>query len=93
MRNIQICISFVGISARETGSNKHSASKSCALSLVRQLFHLGVIEAYSGSSKKDSSSLMTPYEVCVHPELVTRIQNILKEIGIITKDVVCVIVV
>ena len=32
------------IHAREGGSNKQSASKSCALSLVRQLFHLGVFE-------------------------------------------------
>ncbi len=41
------------ISAREAGSNKQSASKSCALSLVRQLYHLGVVEAYTGSLKKN----------------------------------------
>ena len=29
------------ISAREAGSNKQQASKACALSLVRQLYHLG----------------------------------------------------
>ena len=28
------------------------ASKSCALSLVRQLYHMGVIEAYTGQTKK-----------------------------------------
>lgn len=39
------------ITGRETGSNKQSASRSCALSLVRQLFHLGVIEAFSGQIK------------------------------------------
>lgn len=39
------------ITGRETGSNKQSASRSCALSLVRQLFHLGVIEAFSGAIK------------------------------------------
>lgn len=37
------------ITGRETGSNKQTASKSCALSLVRQLFHLGVIDAYTGT--------------------------------------------
>lgn len=37
------------ITGRESGSNKQTASKSCALSLVRQLYHLGVIEAFSGS--------------------------------------------
>lgn len=39
------------ITGRETGSNKQTASKSCALSLVRQMYHLGVIEAYSGTLK------------------------------------------
>jgi len=38
--------------AREHGSNKQVASKSCALSLVRQLYHRGVIEAYTGITKK-----------------------------------------
>ena len=41
------------IFAREAGSNKQSASKSCSLSLVRQLYHLGVIEAFSGTLKKN----------------------------------------
>ena len=40
------------IVAREHGSNKQVASKSCALSLVRQLYHLKVIEAYTGQLKK-----------------------------------------
>lgn len=39
------------ITGRETGSNKQTASKSCALSLVRQMYHLGVIEAFSGTIK------------------------------------------
>jgi hypothetical protein len=43
---------FLGIFAREHGSNKKLAAQSCALSLVRQLYHLGVIEAYSGLTKK-----------------------------------------
>jgi len=30
--------------AREAASTKQSASKSCALSIVRQMFHLGVFE-------------------------------------------------
>uniref|UniRef100_A0A7N4UX74 ATP-dependent RNA helicase A n=1 Tax=Sarcophilus harrisii TaxID=9305 RepID=A0A7N4UX74_SARHA len=40
------------IFAREHGSNKKLAAQSCALSLVRQLYHLGVVEAYSGLTKK-----------------------------------------
>ncbi|XP_062271002.1 LOW QUALITY PROTEIN: ATP-dependent RNA helicase A protein-like, partial [Scomber scombrus] len=40
------------VTAREHGSNKKLAAQSCALSLVRQLYHLAVIEAYSGITKK-----------------------------------------
>ena len=49
-----ILISEVGASVQ--GSNKQMASKSCALSLVRQLFHLGVIEAYTGEKKKKADT-------------------------------------
>jgi len=45
-------IVYVDVSAREHGSNKMIASKSCALSLVRQLFHFNVIEAFTGVRKK-----------------------------------------
>lgn len=38
------------VHGRDGGSNKQTASKSCALSMVRQLFHLGVIEAFSGKN-------------------------------------------
>ena len=42
----------VAIHARETGSTKQIASKSCALALVRQLYHLNIIETYTGEKKK-----------------------------------------
>lgn len=51
---------FSAISAREHGSNKQMASKSCALSLVRQLYHLQVIEAYTGvTKKKDTDKVLS----------------------------------
>lgn len=43
---------MLDVSSREHGSNKQVASKSCALSLVRQLYHMSVIEAYTGLKKK-----------------------------------------
>jgi len=46
-----LCV-YVDVSAREHGSNKMIASKSCALSLVRQLFHFNIIEAFSSVRKK-----------------------------------------
>jgi ATP-dependent RNA helicase A len=43
---------YVAIHARETGSTKQIASKSCALALVRQLYHLNIIETFTGEKKK-----------------------------------------
>lgn len=61
------------ITGRETGSNKQSASKSCALSLIRQLFHLGVIEAFSGTLKKAKVEDKLPnYPIKIDPELMTQ---------------------
>lgn len=71
------------IHGRDTGSNKQSASKSCALSIVRQLYHLGVIEAFSGTLKKEKSgNEMPPYEVKISPELEAHVKNCLKELNV-----------
>ncbi|XP_045476093.1 dosage compensation regulator [Harmonia axyridis] len=71
------------IHGRDTASNKQSASKSCALSIIRQLFHLGVIEAYSGTLKKNkTASEMTPFDVKLDPELRREVQECLDELQI-----------
>ncbi|XP_014281109.1 dosage compensation regulator mle isoform X2 [Halyomorpha halys] len=70
------------VTGRETGSNKQTASKSCALSLVRQLFHLGVIEPFSGTLKKAATDQIKPYQVAISPELKERIMKILEELEI-----------
>lgn len=71
------------IMAHETGSNKQSASKSCALSLVRQLFHLGVIEPFSGTLKKNKDAeQMKPYPVVLAPELETQIFDVLRSLEV-----------
>jgi ATP-dependent RNA helicase A len=71
------------ITGRETGSNKQSASKSCALSLIRQLFHLGVIEAFSGTLKKPKSEDKLPsYPVKINPELIASATKALSDIEI-----------
>nr|XP_012139245.1 PREDICTED: dosage compensation regulator isoform X2 [Megachile rotundata] len=71
------------ITGRETGSNKQTASKSCALSLVRQLYHLGVIEAFNGTLKKNKEAeQMKPYPVKISPELVTQIHDVLLSLNI-----------
>lgn len=73
---------YLAITGRETGSNKQTASKSCALSLVRQLFHLGVIEPFSGTLKKATTDQIKPYQVAISPDLKGRIMKILDELQI-----------
>ena len=71
--------------AKEHGSNKQTASKACALSLVRQLFHLKAIEAFSGTlaTRKDLDA-MPPYEVGVDPALRDKIIGFVEEVGLKT---------
>ncbi|KAJ8672784.1 hypothetical protein QAD02_004044 [Eretmocerus hayati] len=71
------------ITGRETGSNKQTASKSCALSLVRQLYHLGVIEAFSGTLKtRKDTDQMKPYPVKISPELEQEVNSVLEALEI-----------
>ena len=53
---------FTDIYANESGSNKLQASKNCALSLVRQLYHLKVIEAFTGQKKKKIGDEVSKFE-------------------------------
>ncbi|XP_039502239.1 dosage compensation regulator isoform X1 [Drosophila santomea] len=66
------------VTARETGSNKKSASKSCALSLVRQLFHLKVVEPFSGTLKKKKDEELKPYPVKLSPNLISKIDKVIQ---------------
>ncbi|XP_063849785.1 ATP-dependent RNA helicase A protein-like isoform X1 [Scylla paramamosain] len=70
------------IYARETGSNKQAASKSCSLSIVRQLYHLNVIEAFSGTLKKKESEKLKPYDVQLIPDLITQLDAAVKSTGV-----------
>uniref|UniRef100_A0A182JYZ5 RNA helicase n=1 Tax=Anopheles christyi TaxID=43041 RepID=A0A182JYZ5_9DIPT len=71
------------ITGRESGSNKQSASKSCALSLIRQLYHLGVIEAFTGSLKSATASeQLAAYPVKISNELAHRVHETLLELEI-----------
>ncbi|XP_053325298.1 ATP-dependent RNA helicase A isoform X2 [Spea bombifrons] len=70
------------VTAREHGSNKKLAAQSCALSLVRQLYHLGVIEAYSGQTKKKEGESLEPYEVNLSPDIQKQLQSVIQELGL-----------
>ena len=77
------------LTGRESASNKSSASKSCALSLVRQLYHLGVIEAFSGTLKKnrDKENEMKPYPVAISPDLYRKVRNVLHDLKIVPTEI------
>ncbi|XP_028328850.1 ATP-dependent RNA helicase A isoform X2 [Gouania willdenowi] len=70
------------ITGREHGSNKKLAAQSCALSVVRQLYHLGVIEAYSGVTKKKEGEILEPFEVSVSADLQQQLATIIQELGV-----------
>ncbi|XP_058491844.1 ATP-dependent RNA helicase A [Solea solea] len=70
------------ITAREHGSNKKLAAQSCALSLVRQLYHLGVVEPYSGVTKKKEGETLEPFDVSVSPELQQQLLSVVQELGV-----------
>lgn len=70
------------IFAREHGSTKKLAAQSCALSLVRQLYHLGVIEAYTGQTKKKDGETLDVYEVNLSDDLPNQVMSIVQELGL-----------
>ncbi|XP_023658222.2 ATP-dependent RNA helicase A [Paramormyrops kingsleyae] len=69
------------IFAREHGSNKKLAAQSCALSIVRQLYHLGVIEAYTGLTKKKEGETMEAFEVNMADDLQKQLECMVQELG------------
>lgn len=79
---------FVEITGRVTGSNKQSASKSCALSIVRQLYHFGVIEPFSGTLKMKETEQMKPFDVNISPELMNGVNDVLDALSLRPVDVV-----
>lgn len=58
------------------------------MSIVRQLYHLGVIEPFSGTLKKNKDAeQMKPYPVKISPELENQIQDILVSLDIKPVDI------
>ncbi|VDM47956.1 unnamed protein product [Toxocara canis] len=68
--------------ARAQGSSKKVAEASCALSLIRQLYHSGFIGPYTGDRKKKTADTLEDLTVVVNSELSTRIGEYLAESGI-----------
>ncbi|CAF1449446.1 unnamed protein product [Adineta ricciae] len=70
------------IYARENGSTKQIASKSCALALVRQLYHLNLIEIFTGEKKKKQIEKTTPFRVNVSNEIVEELDRVIQSFDI-----------
>ncbi|OQR68798.1 dosage compensation regulator isoform 1 [Tropilaelaps mercedesae] len=70
------------LTAREHGSNKQTASKSCALSMVRQLFHLGEIEAFSGTLKKKEITAMKEFQLKLAPDVFDEVNHVVEKLGL-----------
>ncbi|TGZ59712.1 hypothetical protein CRM22_008906 [Opisthorchis felineus] len=68
--------------ARECGSNKQMASRACCLSLVRQLFHAGEIEAFTGQKRKKKHDEVPPVDVKLDPGLERSLADLLDELGL-----------
>ncbi|VDO11988.1 unnamed protein product [Rodentolepis nana] len=69
--------------ARENGSTKVLASRACCLSLVRQLYHFGEIEAFSGDRKKKKVDALVPISVEIDPELDNRLHAMLEKLNML----------
>ncbi|XP_075242824.1 ATP-dependent RNA helicase A protein-like isoform X2 [Convolutriloba macropyga] len=70
------------ISGKEHGSNKKVAAVNCALSIVRQLYHLGVIEAFTGTLSKKIEDRLPPIKVSIDPATIAKINTLLDGYGI-----------
>nr|CAH8828658.1 unnamed protein product [Trichobilharzia regenti] len=68
--------------AREAGSNKQLASRACCLSLVRQLFHAGEIEAYTGEKKKKKHCEVAVFDVCLNKKVEENLTRVLDSLGL-----------
>ncbi|KAI1716587.1 double-stranded RNA binding motif domain-containing protein [Ditylenchus destructor] len=71
------------VSARGTGSQKKVAKTACALSLVRQLYHMGIMEtAGNKTTKKITASNLPDIKVKVEDSLSIRLKSYLENCGV-----------
>ncbi|CAG2105382.1 unnamed protein product, partial [Medioppia subpectinata] len=70
------------VSAREPGSNKMLASKSCALSIIRQMFHFGILGEFKVGPKKNKSQSIDSYAVDVPNHILDLVNKTLQDLNI-----------
>ncbi|CAL2032817.1 unnamed protein product [Caenorhabditis brenneri] len=70
------------IIGKGSGSNKKVSEAGCAMNVVRQMFHLNIMQAYSGPTKKTKVSTLPDIDINLPEELSTRVINYVKSCGI-----------
>lgn len=55
---------------------------------MRQLYHLGVIEPFSGTLKMKETDQMKPFDVNISPELLNGLKDVLDALNLNPVDVV-----
>ncbi|PIC45573.1 hypothetical protein B9Z55_005547 [Caenorhabditis nigoni] len=71
-----------GLTGKGNGSNKKVSEAACAMNIVRQMFHLNIMQAYSGPTKKNKVSTLPEIDVNLPEELSTRVIEYVKSSGL-----------
>lgn len=71
------------ISGRGEGSTKKVAEATCALSLIRQLYHLKAVGPADAKSSKKNVDCLPSIDVNINPQLVDRMKKYLNQVGIV----------
>ncbi|CAD5217543.1 unnamed protein product [Bursaphelenchus okinawaensis] len=83
--SIDLFIQQLGIvlKARGEGSNSKIAQSSCALSVVRQLYHKGVLKKCGETiSKKKNAADLPATLVQINPDVIQRLDTYLEQVGL-----------
>ncbi|CAA90409.2 ATP-dependent RNA helicase A [Caenorhabditis elegans] len=65
-----------------TGSNKKVSEAACAMNIVRQMFHLNIMQSYSGPIKKSKVSTLPEIAISIPEDLSTRVTEYVRSCGL-----------
>ncbi|CAD6198421.1 unnamed protein product [Caenorhabditis auriculariae] len=70
------------VMGRGQGSTKKVAESSCAMNIVRQLFHFNIIQSFTGPRKKTAANTLPEIPVNMHDELKVRLREFVRNSGV-----------
>ncbi|XP_050425485.1 dosage compensation regulator-like [Adelges cooleyi] len=84
--SVYIKLLDIHVAACQPGKSKLAASNRCSLSVIRQLFHMDIVEGYSSSmsstEKSDILHKKKSYKVNVDQQLVDRVYDVLDKFSV-----------